>query len=260
MEPTLPNETATENTRAVIGDNNPPAYDLDQFAATNQTVDRFINASDQWATFGEIASETLAGQLKDQIDGLRKLRKYVEDERISQKKPHDDMGKKVQAVYIPVLDKIDKAVGKLTPLLSRYLKRQEEAAAAAKREAQLKAQQAEAEAKAKIAEAQESGTVSASIEAEEAAKAASRAAADAIQKPTRASVQSASGAGGRATSIRTRKVCTLRNASHAFLYFKDNPKIHDLLVSLANAEANAAGFPKDGKIPGMDIEIKETVV
>ena len=54
------------------------------------------------------------------FDSLKQLRKDADAERKSEKKPHDDAGKAVQAKWMPLLDKADRAIDAIGKPLTDY--------------------------------------------------------------------------------------------------------------------------------------------
>lgn len=239
---------------AGMGHNNPPAYDLAAFEELQNDAAAFIAASNAWLKT-PIDTEEKAEKLSDQIDGLRKLYKRADEARKDAKKPHDDAGKEVQAAFAPVLDRVTKCADLLKPVLAGYLKAKAEAEAKRKAEEAEAARKAKEEADRLAAEAEATGDIDAIVEAEERAKEAKKL-EKAAAKPVSTGVRSASGA-GRTMSIRKRKVCKIEAINAAFVSFRDDPKVADLLISLANARANSAGF--EGTIPGFKIEEVENV-
>lgn len=239
---------------AGMGHNNPPAYDLAVFQELQNDAAAFITASNAWLKT-PVDTEEKSEKLGDQIDGLGKLAKRVNEARIAAKKPHDDAGKEVQAAFAPVLERIEKCKDLLKPIQLAYIKKRAEAEEKRKAEEAEAARLAKEEADRLAAEAAATGDIDAMVEAEERAKEAKKL-EKAAAKPVSTGVRSASGA-GRTMSVRKRKVCKIEAINAAFVSFRDDPKVAELLVSLANARANSAGF--EGTIPGFKIEEVESV-
>lgn len=259
-EPTAPNELAEDPMNLFgKGHNNPPEelpYDPAVLAELKTRTDRFTEVSDQWVKI-DVTSEKLAGQLTDQINGLREAIKAVDKARTEQKKPHLDAGRDVDAAFNPLKDLLDRSLGKLRPKMEAYLteKQAREDAERAAREAEA-AKEAE-QARLAALDAQESGKIADEAEAEAKLAEAKKKAA-AVSKPAKAKVQSASGA-SKSISTRSRRQCDVHNIRALFLHFQDRDEVKDLLTRLANAEANAAGFTDDDKIPGVTITKKTTI-
>jgi DNA repair exonuclease SbcCD ATPase subunit len=263
-QPTAPNPSTEqdplgihEDANGMIGHNNPPeplAYDPDAMSMLKSTTAAFVEASNLWLKI-DITTEELASQLTDQLDGLRKLYKRAEDERTAAKKPHLDRGKAVDEAFNDVKALIQKAANSLKPKLADYVAQKEARLEEERQKKIAEANRIAEEARLKQLEAENANTVESQVEAEKAQKQADKA-VKAAAKPVSAAVKSSSGA-GRTMSTRTRKVCTVDNIRHLFMHYQDHEQVHELLARLANAEANAAGFPKDGKIPGVTInEVK----
>jgi hypothetical protein len=244
---------------AGMGHNNPPEplpYDAAVLTDLDSTAKRFVEVSDQWLKV-DVTTETLAGQLGDQIDGLRKLFQKIEAARKDAKAPHLAAGTTVDEAFNPIKALVETSANKLKPRLAAYVQQKEREAEVERQRLADEARQAEQAARLAQMEAEKGDSIEAQVEADKAQETA-KTAAKVAAKPISTAVKSASGA-GRTISSRKRNHCTVTNVRHLFMHFQDNPKVHELLVSLANAEANTAGFPKDGKIPGVTIEEKTTV-
>lgn len=239
---------------ATMGHNNPPAYDVEALEAIKNDASAFIEASNAWLK-AEVDSDEKAEKLADQIDGLRKLFKRVDEARKDAKKPHDDAGKEVQAAFTPVLDRITKCADLLKPRLAVYAKAKAEAEAKRKAEELAAAAAAKAEAERLAKEAEASGDIDAIVEAEERAKEAAKQEKSAA-RPASTGIRSASGA-GRTMSLRKRKVCTITAINAAFASFREDSRVAELLTRLANERANSKDF--EGAISGFKIEEVETV-
>ncbi|MCB1341403.1 MAG: hypothetical protein KDK24_10130 [Pseudooceanicola sp.] len=255
-KPVLPNDTQpAEEALPPAGHNNPPPYDLEAFAALTKTADDFLKGADIWRKT-DIASEAMAEQLSDMIAGLRKNAKAVEDARVAAKKPHDDASDAVQAAFKPLAERYKRALEVMLAKAKVWVDKKKAEEAERKRKAQEEADALAAAAKLKEMETAQSGNIDAQLEAERAAKEAEKA-QKAASKDVKVGIGSASGA-GRTISSRSRKVCTLTAIGAAFLHYRNDPKVAEMLTSLANAEANAKGF--EGDIPGFDIKTVESAV
>jgi hypothetical protein len=243
-DPTLPG-LDEDDAPPPAGHNNPPPYDEAALEKTKSTVDKFLAAADVWRKT-EITSEKMAGQLGDMITGLRELGAQVEAERKAAKKPHDDAGKAVQAVYVPMTDRVDRALDTCLKRLKVYVDKRK-AEDEAKRQKEI-AEAAEAERLAKLAamDAAQTGSVEDEARAAEQAKEA-EAKAKAAAKPVSGGVKSASG-GGRTVAERSRMTVEIdrKRLSSLFLHYQHDHEVFEVLQKLANREANSAAFPKDG--------------
>lgn len=257
--PTLPNADSEPvpgpNPNTGIGANNPPPFDQEQVDGLTKTADAFLKACDIWRKT-DVTSETLAGQLGDQITGLRANKKAVDEARKAAKKPHDDAGKAVQAAFTPLLDRYDRALKIMLAKASAWSEKLEAEARAKKQAEREEAERKEAEARRMAMDAETSGSIDDQLAAEKAQKEAEKA-QKAAAKDVKVNIKSASGA-GRTVSTRTRNVVTIENLNLVFMHYRDDPKVHDLLVSLATAEANAKGFA--GKIPGCEVKPEKYAV
>lgn len=257
--PTLPN-TGT-NEPAGIGHNAPPpeaAYDIAKFLESVEKVNAFIAASDVWVTT-PITSEELAGQLTDQISGLSKVGKGVETWRKTNKAVWDAKGQEVQDAAKPILAMIEKAISKLKAPLLAWTQEQQRIADAERQERIRIANEAAAEARRLAMDAERENSIAAQVAAEAAAAAAEKQIKSA-NKEVKVSAKSGSG-GGRTLSTRTRNVCTIDRISQVFAHYRDDPKVAEVLLSLANAEANSKGFKVEvgHSIPGVTITETQSI-
>lgn len=244
---------------AGIGHNNPPEplpYDETEHDELSKLTGAFLKVSDDWLTV-KVSTPALAEQLTDQIGGLRKLWKRIDDQRVAAKKPHDDRAAAVQKAYKPLLDRVSTAAGQLKVILEAYARRLADEARAQREKEMAAARALEEEARLKAIDAQNSGSIEDSVAAAEAAKEAEKRSA-AAARPVNTGIKSASGA-GRTMAMRARKSVEITNIRHLFMHYQNRPEVAELLKRLATGEANAAGFPKDGKIPGTEITIIESL-
>jgi hypothetical protein len=231
------------------------AFDPKEVASLKKTADDFLAACDIWRKT-DVTNETLAGQLVDQIAGLRANKKAVDEARKAAKKPHDDAGKAVQAAYTPILTRYDRALKIMLEKSGAWLDQKQREAEEQKRLEREEAEAKAAEARRMAMDAEASGSIDDMLAAEEAEKAAAKA-EKAAAKAEKVSAGSASGA-GRTVSTRTRNVVTVHNVRVLFMRYQDRPEVHDVLNRLATAEANSKGF--EGDIPGATITKKTVAV
>jgi len=254
--PTRPNPDA--DPLDLMGHNNPPEvlpYNATTLAELKAKADQFIAVSDEWKDV-EITSDTLAGQLLDQVDGLKKRLKDTEKAREEAKKPHLTAGRKVDADFNAVKSLIQSAIDRLQPKLNKYAHDKAEKERIRQQEDAEAARRAQAAAQMQKAQAQQTGSIKDQHEADQAEQQAQVAIKK--SKPQNTQIKSASGA-GRTMATRKRKHAQIVNIRQLFLHYQERPEVQDLLQRLANAEANSAGFPEDGKIPGTDITTKTTL-
>lgn len=246
-----------DNDRAVIGGNNPPPFDPEILASLTAKVEEFLEASQIWLKLEKIETEEHAGQLTDQIDGLRGLWNKVEDARKTAKKPHDDAGTAVQKAFVPLQTKLKKAADALKPKLADYASEKARREEEAKRKAEEEARRQAEEAEKALREAEASGDIGAQVEAEEAAKAAEKAKKDAARKVD-TGVKSASGA-GRTMSLRKIKEIEVTNINVLFMALRDEPEVMETLHRIATRRVRAAGYDDGDPLPGIKVTIREVM-
>lgn len=124
-----------------IGGNAPPPVEAmglhieDLFALVSGTVAATVTTDEQEAALDEL------------LDDVRQARKDADEQRVLEKRPHDDAGKAVQAAWKPLLDRCDKAAeaikAALTPYRTARQAAKDEAARIAREEAAAKLEQAQ---------------------------------------------------------------------------------------------------------------------
>jgi hypothetical protein len=183
---------------AVIGDNNPPAPTLVE-AAREQLADIHLEAGN-WLDGAEIENAAQADEVARILDAARKASKRFDADRKTEKKPHDDAAKAVDATWKPLIADADRIVEAAKATSAVWLKEQDRVKREAEAEARRIADEAAAEAR-RLAE-QNTGSllaVEARDEAIERAKAAEAQAAAAVRDTA-----SAKGEGmARRVSLRT---------------------------------------------------------
>lgn len=233
---------------APIGHNRPPAFDPDKHADLAKRTDAFMEVCNKVRADGPLQTEEQAQFLADHIAGLRGLKKRVEDTKKIEKKPHDEAGKEVLAAFVPLEERLERAIKAMLKVSNDWLTKKE-----AEAEAERARKAADAEAKRKAAEeataqAAQSGSIDAEIEAERLAKEAATA-EKAAAREVKVNVGSATG-GGRTISQRTVRKAQINNIRALFVRYQAHPKLLECLQSLADAdvrakeitEANAATF------------------
>lgn len=154
------------NPRAVIGGNNPSAYD----AMELHVSDLFALVSDTTAG-AEVTTDEQDVALDALMDEMRTARKDADKERAAEKKPHDDAAKEVQARWKPLLDRCDAGVAEIKKLLTPYREAKQRAKDEAARQAREEAEQRQREAQEAL---RSSDTLSDRVEAEERLKQAAK--------------------------------------------------------------------------------------
>lgn len=237
-----------------LGHNNPPPFDPAIVQEHDEVAAKFTDTAGKWLDRGDLTAEEDAQKLNDFIAGARGRKKLVDAARADAKKPHDDAGKAVQAAFTPIMAKLDAAVAKVQPLLTKWLEDKE---AARKKEAARLAEEARLareEAAKLAAQAAARNDVSGEIDAEAAMKAAAYAEKAAVRME-RATDKVASATGGtKSAGLRTYWRATIANRGAAIMHYRDAPEIAELLVNLAERDARRAGFdPETMKIPGITL-------
>jgi hypothetical protein len=178
------------------------------------------------------------------------LRKKIEATHKTEKEPHLEAGRAVDAKYKPLLTKINQAVEGVTKLLTKYMEaereRQRQAAEAARKAAEEEA--ARAAALAKQAEVEEDP-----FEAFETTQAANTAQAEAASLARQAAapvkVNVASADGGKAAGLRTVGYSVEVTDPSAFVgYYAERIEVLELAKTLAVREAKATNG--QAKVPG----------
>jgi hypothetical protein len=241
----------TLNPRAGIGGNNPPPYDPDVLAELLGRTDEFMRVSTEIRQkHNPIETEAQTQLLTDHISGLRGLKRQVDDARKAAKKPHDDAGNIVQEAFMPVLDRIERAVTAMLALQTDFLSRKAEEERKRKAEEQARADAARAEAERLAKEAAASGDLDAEAEADRKAKEADDLAKQASRK-TKVNAASATG-GGRTVGLVKVREAKITNIRLLFLHYHSRPEVAELLTRLANADIRAKDVD-DSLIPGIEI-------
>lgn len=125
-----------------IGHNQPPAFD-----AFSMALDDVYDEAKNFLDGAPVESKGQADAIGLILTTARKLRKDADAERASEKKPHDEAGKAVQAKWKPLLDRADNIITAAQKPLAAFLaaedERQREAARKAREEAERLAREAQ---------------------------------------------------------------------------------------------------------------------
>ena len=183
---------------APIGHNGAP--EPTPFDAHQANVEDLIAEAKNWLDGEPIATQGQADAVGVLLDSIRKASKDVDEQRKVEKKPHDDAGKAVQALWTPLLSKCDLAAATakkaLTPWLLK-LQAEQEAAAKVAREAALQAQE-------EALKLQRAAQASNDLEAAERAKTATKEAEKAGRVANKAEKAAPNATGGaRSVGLRT---------------------------------------------------------
>jgi hypothetical protein len=121
----------------MIGHNNPPVFE----GYSLHIEDLFKLISDTTAG-AEVQSDEQEAALDGLLDDVRQARKDADAARADEKRPHDEAAKAVQAKWKPLLDRCDMAAAEIKHLLTPYRtakqKAKDEAARAAREEAEAR--------------------------------------------------------------------------------------------------------------------------
>lgn len=236
------------------GHNNPPPFDPDVLADLARRTDEFMAASTSIRQKAvPIQSEEHAALLTDHIGGLRGLTKQVDEARKAAKKPHDDAGKAVQEAFMPLLDRIKRALDFMLAEQTAWLNKKAAEERARKAEEERRAAEARAEAERLAREAAASGDFDAEARAAAAQEEAEKLAKQAAKAVT-VNQGSATGAARTVGLVKVREA-KITNINLLFLHYRDRPEVAETLLRLANADIRAKDVD-DNLIPG--IEILET--
>jgi hypothetical protein len=203
---------AEADPRLGIGGNNPPPLETWKLH-----IEELMEQANQFLDGEPIATQEQADSVGQLLGLLRQARKGADEQRATEKKPHDDAAKAVQANWKPLLDRCDLAEQTAKRALAPFLLAQEakkQAEAAAAREA---AAQAAREAEEARRAASESANLAAREEADRLAKQAEKAASAANKaekaKPLAAGL-------GRAVGLRSVWTAELVDPVEALKFYR----------------------------------------
>lgn len=184
--------------KAVIGDNNPP--EPTPLEASREELSNLELEAGNWFDGAEVENQAQADEVSRLIDAARKSGKRFDGFRKTEKQPHMDAAKAVDAAWKPLTDAAERVAEVGKAALTPYLMAQEKAKREREAEERWKADEATAEARRLAAEADGSlAAAKARDEAIELAKAAEAKAAAAEREKA-----GAKGAGmARTVSLRT---------------------------------------------------------
>lgn len=239
------------NPRAVIGGNNPPAFEV-----IKGRVDTLVAVANRWATERPaITDEDMAAKCSDFLDQVAAELKAAEERRVAEKKPHLDAAAAVDQLWNPLKAPLELIKRLLNPRLTVWLdakrkriedeRRQREAEAA---EALRKADEAQRQAEA--TQQQGGDVIGTMLAADEAQRQADKAGKLADQAAgSRAQVKGVYGT--RAKSLRTYwgfEVTDPKKVPRKFLVVD---------TAAINAAIRAADDPEKLAIPGIEIKSRQ---
>jgi hypothetical protein len=162
-----------------------------------------------------IANEQQAEAVSSLLNRLRRVAKDADEARKTEKKPHDDAAKAVQAKWTPIIDKAALASSTAKQALAPWLRQVEE-----KQRAEAEAARVEAERLARIA-AEAHSTASGNLQANEDAERLLKAAEAARKDAAKADKAKAHAKGGeRAVGLRSVWTPTLTDACLALKHYR----------------------------------------
>ncbi|RMA42162.1 hypothetical protein [Rhodophyticola porphyridii] len=228
-------------------------YDPDLHQQFEDRTAEFIAASQKWLDLPEITEEAHAQALTDQIDGLRKLFKKVDEARTEAKAPHLAAGKAVDDAFGPIKKRLEVCANELKKKFEPWMVAQRQKAEAEERARRKEADRQRREAEEAVRKAQAENNLAAKFEAEEKAKAAAEAEKLAKQRID-TNAKSATGS-GRTIALRTVHEVEIVNINLLFMHYRDRPEVAELLHRLALADVRAKDVDHR-KIPGIVINKK----
>lgn len=221
-----------------IGHNQPPPIE----AMGLHIEDLFQLVSDTLAGVDVVKNDEQDAALDGLLDDFRKARKDADEQRATEKRPHDEAAKAVQTKWKPLLDRCDMATSEIKAKLTPY----RAAKIAARDEAARKARE-EAEAKQKAAQEalRQSDDLEARFAAEEQLKQAAKLTA------------AANRADRSATGLRTSWAAKITDRRAALNhYLREQPEMFERLIQdLADKDARNEATRRD--IPGILFEQKK---
>lgn len=230
------------NERAVIGGNNPP---LELFEQSELTLNDLYEEAGHWLDGKEVETQKELDAVSMLLDTLRKAEKFIDGNRKTEKKPHDDAGKAVQAKYKPLIDKAKLAQETCKKAMQPFMLEKERI----RQEQELIASQEAEQAEREALEAAQS--IQSLKQAEHAAEAIQDA-KDAQQTVSEVAKQKIHAKGGdRAIGLRTTWETNLVDSKEAARHFWaiNKADIENLLIDLAKKAVRSG----ERDIPGFEI-------
>lgn len=242
-----------------MGHNNPErqqaifdidAYDKNAVDDLRNRLEKANTIAAEWIRNGAPTDAEQASKLTDFLTAVGKLRKVIDEARSVAKKPWDDKGRDVQNAFSPLLQMADAIKAKPNELMGDWLKAEQRRVAEERAKAEADAREARAAAQAALDRATESEDTIGRVEAERHLAAAEKAEKQA-SKDVKVSAGSASGA-GRTKALVTVSTAKITNFTQVLLYFRDHPKVADLIQDLANNAVRSKNIDHT-VIPGIEV-------
>jgi hypothetical protein len=204
-----------------IGDNAPPNESL------FDTIARVSHAAVEWLTRSGIKDKVSGDMCANYRAQLLELRKRADAERETEKRPHIEAGRKVDAKYKPAIDCADTAAGKLRDALTVYMRAEEE-----KRTAAMAAEMA-----ARAKQMRDDPIAALTSEPE----------------PELAPVKvQAGGQRGRKTGLRSVTRYVITDYAAALAHCSDHPAVREAVEKVCCAQAKAGA-----SVPGVEAKIEK---
>lgn len=239
---------------AEMGHNNPPSEDTRSPA--QKRVDDLMAAANTWlSTVTEITDAETAKACDDFLQQVKDEAAALETERKAFNKPLEDQVKTNNDSFRPLTALLAKAKDLLTPLKTKWLKREQDRIAAEKKAAEdeaLRKLQAAEDARRAAAT-----SVQAAVQADEAQRAADTAMV-AFEAVSKAKAQVKGDWVPRSSGLRTYWSAVVIDQRKAVNHYVDHPKMVVLVQELANADAREMKDKLD--IPGVQPKSEERAV
>jgi hypothetical protein len=198
--------------------------------------------------FGQITDDN-AQECRDHVGYGVKLAKEIDGQRDTEKRPHLEAGRAVDAAYKPLLETTESVQKALKAKLQAFVVARENEARKAAEEARRKAEEAERAAKA--AEVEEDAFLAATAPVVDVKAAAVEVKVAEAQVLAASRVSSAAG-GFAATSLRTKRSAKVTDWAALAAHYIGTNEVRELLEKLANADIRHAKG-NDIAIPGVEI-------
>lgn len=238
---------SSPSTEGGLGHNNPPSP-VEIFQA------RIANYHSEANALGPVTEDN-AQIYRDSIGLGGKLAKEIDQQRDSEKRPHLEAGRKIDATYKPLVETAETIQKKLRKTLEAYVVAREREAQKAAEEARRAEEAARQEAEAQVEEDDPFLAATASTVDVKAAEAERKAAEAAALASSR--VSSAAG-GFAAAGLKTIRKAKVTDWAKLAMHYLDAHDVKTALEKLANQEIRGAkGRPVE--IPGVEI-VEERVL
>jgi len=227
-----------------IGHNQPPPFE-----ALADRVEALIATADKWiAERPKIEDPEQAAKCKDFIDQLRAEQKAADEMRQRQKKPFLEAGRKVDARFKPLSDRLGAALNAIRPKMNMWLFEQERLRQEAAKRATEEAEAARIRALNAAAQQTTGNTVQDMLNVSQAQDEYQEKLAEA-QRLAKSRASEKGQFGGRAMSLRPHRTVIITDYKKALRFYAENDKVRDIIQQLANADVRA------GKtVPGCEVK------